>query len=276
VFTSLVLTIGLSAAASAPAQPPASAPSSPGASAPADTTPATPAASATAPQQDLAALLAEADAAYRQRDQPGALEAAQAALAKADQLSPGNYDVLWRQARLDFWRADDPALDKKEKSRLGKRAWDLAERAVKANPSRVEGWFYAAGGMGQYALGIGVFTALRQGIEGKFKDRISHAEKIDPWYDDGAIQVAWGRFYYELPWPKYDARKSERALLAALDRNPDNVRARVYLADLYRKEHHDEPARDQLEKAAAGAPGRYDEPEERRWQAVARERLAAK
>jgi tetratricopeptide (TPR) repeat protein len=272
VFCALVLTVGL-AAAPAPAQAPAAPSPSPGA--PAAPAPAAPS-EARAPGLELAALLAEADAAYRERDRPGALEAAQAALAKADRLVPGDYDVLWRQARLDFWQADDPALDKKEKSKLGKRAWELAERAVKANPAGVEGWFYAAGGMGQYALGIGVFTALRQGIEGKFKDRIGHAEKIDPGFEGGAIQTAWGRFYYELPWPKYDAKKSERALLAALDRNPDNVRARVYLADLYRKEHHDEPARDQLEKAAAVVPGRYDEPEERRWQAVARQRLAAK
>jgi hypothetical protein len=33
-------------------------------------------------------------------------------------------------------------------------------------------------------------------------------------------------------------------------------------------------AREQLEKAAAGTPGRYDEAEERRWQEVARRKLA--
>ena len=75
------------------------------------------------------------------------------------------------------------------KSQIGKLAWDLGERAIKANPDRVEGWNYAASGMGNYALGIGVFAALRQGIEGKFKDRLSHAEKIDPGFEAGAIQT---------------------------------------------------------------------------------------
>jgi hypothetical protein len=229
-----------------------------------------------APRQDLDALLAKADQAYTRRDQAGELDAVQAALDEADRLAPDDYGVLWRRSRLAFWRADDPSLDKKDKSRIGKQAWDLGERAVKANPDRVEGWNYAAAGMGSYALGIGVFAALRQGIEGKFKDRLSHAEKIDPGFGDGAIQTAWGRFYFELPWPKYDARKSERALLAALERNPDNVRAHVYLADLYRKEGKRGPEHDQLEKAVANPPGRYDEPEERRWQDVARQRLAAK
>jgi tetratricopeptide (TPR) repeat protein len=263
VFRPLALTLSLAAATAASAQA-------------ATLPPAPPSPDRTPSGTGLGALLSEADAAYRQRDRPGALDAARDALAKAEKLAPGDYDVLWRLARLDFWRADDPGLDKKEKSKVGKRAWEIADRAVQANPARVEGWFYAAGGMGEYALGIGVFAALRQGIEGKFKDRLSRAEKIDAGFESGAIQTAWGRFFYELPWPKYDARKSERALLTALDRNPDNVRARVYLADLYRKEHHDEPARDQLEKAAAAVPGRYDEPEERRWQAVARQRLASK
>jgi hypothetical protein len=229
-----------------------------------------------APQQDLGALLEKSDQAYAQRDQPGALDAVQSALDEASRLAPDDYGVLWREARLAFWRADDPSLDKKDKSRIGKQSWEFGDRAVKANPDRVEGWNYAAAGMGNYALGIGVFAALRQGIEGKFKDRLSHAEKIDPGFGWGAIQTAWGRFYYELPWPKYDAKKSERALLDALERNPDNVRARVYLADLYHKEGKRGPEHDQLEKAIANPPGRYDEPEERRWQEVARQRLAGK
>ena len=125
-----------------------------------------------------------------------------------------------------------------------------------------------------YALGIGILSALRQGIEGKFKDRLSHAEKIDANFESGAIQSAWGRFWYELPWPKHDLRKSQRALEDALKRNPDNVRAHVYLADTYERRGQHREAREQLEKAVAGTPGRYDEAEERRWQEVARRKLA--
>ncbi len=57
--------------------------------------------------------------------------------------------------------------------------------------------------------------------------------------------------------------------------NSDSVRARVYLADLDEKEDEPAQARAELEKAVASPPGRYDAPEERRWQAVARKRLAA-
>lgn len=72
---------------------------------------------------------------------------------------------------------------------------------------------------------------------------------------------------------KYDAHKPERAPRRALEKNPDNVRAHVYLADLYRKEGHPDRARAETEQALAHAPGRYDAPEERRMQAVARAAL---
>jgi tetratricopeptide (TPR) repeat protein len=223
----------------------------------------------------LPALLAEADAAYARRDEPGALEEVRARLAAAEARAPGAYEVLWRLARLAFWEADDPGLSDRAKSQLGKRAWELGDRATRADPSRVEGWNFAAAGVGLYALGIGVFRALREGIEGKFKERLSRAEAIAPDYSAGAIQTAWGRFWFKLPWPKYDAGKARRALEAALTKNPDNVRAHLYLAELWIKEGQRERARDALAKALAHPPGRYDPPEERRAQALARAALAA-
>ena len=223
---------------------------------------------------ELSSLLASADAAYAVRDQPGKLQQVEADLAAADKLAPDDYGVLWRLARLDFWRSDDPALPDEEKSRIGKRAWELGDRATAANPRRVEGWFFAAAGMGNYSLGIGVIHALAQGIEGKFKDRLSEAEKIDPGFMHGAIENAWGRFYFKLPWPKYDGARSERHLRKALQMNPHNVRARVYLAELYEKEGHPKEARKLLETAIAEQPGNYDAPEERRSQALARAALA--
>jgi tetratricopeptide (TPR) repeat protein len=224
--------------------------------------------------KDLPALLADLDATYERRDDAAQLALHRKRLAEAQKLAPKDYEVLWRAARLHFWLADDPKLPSDDKSRLGKAGWELGDRATQANPGRVEGWHFAAAGVGNYALGIGVFTALRQGIEGKFKERLSRAEKIDPKFQNGAIQTAWGRFWYELPWPKYSERRSRESLEAALRMNPDNVRARVYLAELHLKESRRDAAAAELQKAISKAPGRYDAPEERRWQEVARRLIA--
>jgi len=223
---------------------------------------------------DLPSLLADADAAYAARDEPGRLEELTAKLDEAEKLAPEDFEVLWRKARLLVWISDDPWMPKDEKSRIGKQAWDYGDRAAAAAPDRVEGHYFATVGMGNYSLGIGVLKALSKGIEGKFKERLSRAEAIDPGYQSGGIQTAWGRFYYKLPWPKYDGKKSEANLLRALERNPGNVRAQVYLADLHEKEDRPEKARAALEAAIASPAGAYDGPEERRYQKLAREMLA--
>ena len=41
--------------------------------------------------------------------------------------------------------------------------------------------------MGNYALGLGVVKALSQGMEGKFRDRLTHAQTLNPGYELGAI-----------------------------------------------------------------------------------------
>jgi tetratricopeptide (TPR) repeat protein len=246
------------------AAPTSGAPPGPGAARPAGAAPA-----------DLPAILADADAAYARRDEPGQEALLRERLEAAERAAPSSYDVLWRLARFHVWLADDPDLGGEEKSRRGKRAWEYAEKAIAANPDGAEGWFYAAAGMGNYSLGIGILKALSQGIEGKFKDRLSHAERLRPDLDSGAIPTAWGRFWFKLPWPKYDAKKSRRALEQALKMNPENVRAHVYLAELHDKEDRKDEARAEWERAAVASAGSYDPPEARRWQRVARARLAA-
>jgi tetratricopeptide (TPR) repeat protein len=222
---------------------------------------------------DVQALLAQADDAWKRRDEPGALDEIRSRLARAEQAAPDDYGVLWRLAQLYFWLSDDPSSKDEEKSRLGKKSWDYGDRATRANPSGVEGWYFAAVGMGNYSLGIGVLKALGQGIEGKFKERLARAESIDPRYFSGGIFTAWGRFYFKLPWPKYNARKSELALQKAIRLNRDNVRGRVFLAELYEKEGHPDEARRLLQEAITRKPGSYDAPEERRSQQLARDLL---
>ena len=230
---------------------------------------------ATATASDLDALLARADAAWAIRDEPGKVDELAAALDAAARQAPNSYAVLWRQARHLGWLAEEPKLADAEKSRIGKRAWELGDKASALEPTRVEGFFYAMSGVGNYSLGIGVISALAKGIEGKFKERLSRAEAIEPGFEGGAIQMSWGRLYYELPWPKHDARLSEKYLRDAVARNAGNVRANVYLGDLLLDEGRKDEARAAYQRAAtiAVVPGKGDPPEQRRWQVVAREAL---
>jgi hypothetical protein len=235
---------------------------------------AVPVAAVSAPSPELAALLAEVDAAYAIRDQPGKMDASLAAVTKAEKLAPGDYEVLWRMARHWYWLADDPSISNDEKARLGKLTWDWSDKAAQANPARVEGWFYGSAGVGMYSLGISIVKALFDGMESKYTDRLKKAQAADPAYYGHGADVSWGRYYYELPWPKYDADKSEQSLRKALRSSPKNLRAKVYLAELYAKEDHPAEAKKLLEAVIAAKPGEYDAPEERRAQGLARAALA--
>lgn len=213
--------------------------------------------------------MARIDALHKRRDDRAAL-AEERKLVDAAVAHAGNdYETLWRAARLYFWLSDDPSQSHETRSKLGKVGWDLAERAIVASPKQVGGYYWAAVNMGNYALGLGVVKALTQGMEGKFTSRLSKAAELDPKYQYGGIEVAWGRFYEKLPWPKRDRKKAEEHLRKVLTQiNPSNLRARVFLADTLAHDKRAAEAKRLLEEVAAAPVGRYDAPEERRAKAL--------
>jgi len=220
------------------------------------------------PDAPLAQILARVDALHKRRDDRAAFGEEQTLVQAALARAPQDYEVLWRAARVDFWLSDDPGQSHEERSRVGKDGWDLAERAIAASPGRVEGHYWAAVCMGNYALGLGVVKALAQGMEGKFRERLGRAEQLDRRYEQGAIDTAWGRFYDKLPWPKRDREQAELHFKRAVEVNNFNLRARVYLASSYLDADRAADAKRLLAEVAAAPGDRYDAPEERRAKAI--------
>jgi len=217
----------------------------------------------------IPALLARVDDLYRRRDDKAAWHEQQRLVQALIARAPNEYGVLWRAARFYFWASDDPGVSKEQRSRWGKDGWDLAEKAIALNPNDVAGYYYGALCMGNYALGLGVVKALSQGMEGKFRDRLTHAQALNNGYDWGGIETAWGRFFDKLPWPKRDRKRAEEHLRKAIELNPSALRARVYLASAYLDADRTMEAKHLLDEVAASPLGRYDAPEERRAQALA-------
>jgi tetratricopeptide (TPR) repeat protein len=221
---------------------------------------------ATAP---LPALLVRVDDLYKRRDDKAAWHEQQRLVQTLMARAPNDYGVLWRAARFYFWASDDPGVSREQRSRWGKDGWDIAERAIALNPNDVAGYYFGAVCMGNYALGLGVVKALSQGMEGKFRDRLTHAQALNGGYEWGGIETAWGRFFDKLPWPKRDRKKAEEHLRKAIELNPSALRARVYLASAYLDADRTIEAKHLLDEVAASPVGRYDAPEERRAQALA-------
>jgi hypothetical protein len=155
--------------------------------------------------------------------------------------APASFEANWRLASLYNWEANGTEGD--PKANLGKKAWEAGDKAILARPDDVRGHYQAGTGIGLYSEGISIITALAQGMEGKFRERLQAALRIDKDYLDGAPQVVWGRYFYKLPWPKRDVDQSIKVLEECIASHPSNLRAKLYLADSLADQGKTEDAR---------------------------------
>lgn len=231
-----------------------------------------PRAPASAPAEGPAGWREQYDSFWKIRDQAGAEKLIEQLLVQQLAVDPRSFEANWRLAALYNWEADAKEAD--EKAALGRKAWDAGDKAVAANPNDVHGQYNAAVGIGLYSEGVGIITALSQGLEGKFRDRIQAALRLDKDYLDGAPQVVWGRYFFKLPWPKRNVDEATRVLTQAVATHPHNLRAKLYLADCYADGDKVEEGK-KLVQQVIDAPEGDDPPEARRLKKKARNWIEA-
>ena len=197
-----------------------------------------------------------------------------ARIAKAELAKdPDSFDGNWRRASLLVWQADAAADGSELKAALGKLAWEAGDKAVAAKPDDVRGHYFAGTGLGLYSEGVGILTALSQGLEGKFRDRIQTALKIDKDFLDGGPQAVWGRYFFKLPWPKRNVSESIKVLSAAVEQHPGNLRAKLYLADSLAEDGKGAEAK-KIAQEILDAPLQGDVPEKKRMKDLAKKWLS--
>jgi len=209
---------------------------------------------------------------WKRRDDPAVLRQLDALTEEHLAEDPNAFETNRRHASLVAWEADGEADGSDEKAAKGKAAWEAGDKAIQASPGDVRGHYYSGVGVGLYSEGVGILTALSQGLEGKFRERMLAALRIDKDFLDGAPQVVWGRYFFKLPWPKRDLDESIRVLRIAVRSHPGNWRAKLYLADsliVNGLEGQDDEAH-LLVQQILDAPGGHDPPEEKRVKEMAR------
>lgn len=213
---------------------------------------------------DIAAMTAQIDALHAERDKRATEE--QAAVDAALAAAPENFEVVWRAARWSCWQADglDDDKSKEQKAILGKRCWEQGEKATKLDAKRVEGFHYAAEGVGHYSNAVGILKALTNGLEGTFNGFLDKALAMNPYFNNGAPLVTKGRYFWSLPWPKRDLKKSAELLNKCIEKQPKQVRCQLYLADTLLKDGDAQAAKALVEAVKSHQVGAFDAPEERR------------
>lgn len=88
----------------------------------------------------------------------------------------------------------DALFDKRAEAASIKELEDTLKKELQAVPEDY----------GVYSQAVGVLKPLKDGLEGKFNERLDTAIKINLDYERGSPLLAKGRYHYELPWPKRD------------------------------------------------------------------------
>jgi tetratricopeptide (TPR) repeat protein len=109
----------------------------------------------TAAAQDVAPLLASVDSLLAMRQ----LAPAVAVLDQAVRAAPADYEVLWRQSRVQVLQGDAEPSGSRAQDRFYREALATAERAVKTRTDAPDGYVRRAAAAGKVALFSGVLDA---------------------------------------------------------------------------------------------------------------------
>ncbi len=148
-----------------------------------------------------------------------------------------SYEAYWRVARgarsyaeeIKRENLNDPEKWKAACVEYGSIGMDYGDRAIQLNPQRVEGWLYYGLSVGNYADGVSIITAVKEGLVGKTRSSFEKAYEIDKQYMWGAPLTALGRMWNILPWPLKNNKKALKYLREAQQLVPDNPEGQVYL-----------------------------------------------
>lgn len=172
---------------------------------------------------------------------------------------PQDYNVVWRAARMTWyvgdWLEDD---ESRRLASLGKEGMDLANRALALNPEGIEAHYYMALGIATYGRGISIVKALFKGLGGDYENHLKFVLKRNELFDRGGALRAMGRYYWHLPWPKTDLKKSQAYLERARELFPEVLRTHLYLGDTLNALKRREAARKAYETVLAATPDEED------------------
>ena len=184
-----------------------------------------------AASQEAGALIAEADAHYVLRQDPGQAGLAVSKYREAAERDPVSYEARWKAAKALFF-VGRGAADDKEKLRFFSEAVAQAKEAVRLGPESVEGHFWLAANLGEYGQARGVLKSLF--LKNDIKRELDAAIRIDERFDCGASYIAMGRIYYKAPRIfGGDLRKSRDLLEKARKMCPRTTTTLLYLAETY-------------------------------------------
>lgn len=226
--------------------------------------------------QQVSELMREGDLLWQARAEEGKARASVDAYKRALAIDGDNYDACWKIARSYFFLGDALPETNEMKDRhreMGEQGMYYGKKALAIDPGGIEGHYYYALSIAEYSIGISIIKALAKGLGPEYEKHVGTVLERDRGFDSAGPLRAMGRYWYKLPWPKRDIKKSLQYLKEAAEAAPFSVRGRVYLAESYLKGGDEEAARSELITALEIQPDLTREVDAARWQKRAGELL---
>lgn len=166
---------------------------------------------------------------------------AAAGLERAIKENPLDYELAWRTARV-FVTIADGLADRDDRKRFAKEAKKYAKLAIKVNPDRPEGHYYAAASAGLVAESqLAPSRSFQEAIE---QPALMLVE-IAPHYEAGGGLRILGALYVKAPtWPVGvgDLEEGTALLERAVADYPGHPLNHLFLAEAYAKVNRREDA----------------------------------
>jgi tetratricopeptide (TPR) repeat protein len=175
--------------------------------------------------------------------------------AKASDANPASYEAAWKACHAyreycNESKEQDSSGWQDICKKYAKIGMKFGERAIALEPNKIEGHFWYGCSVGNYSDGVSVLTALREGLKDKTQASFEKSYAINKMYHDGGPIKALGRFWYVLPWPLNDKKKSLDYLREYQKLFPNDAEGQIYLAEVLIDTKNKEEAKTILQKTA--------------------------
>ena len=182
--------------------------------------------------------LSEADSLYNQGGMKNYKRSTDLYL-KALESTPDDYETQWKCARAYRQYGREAKRQRIEGwkeicAKFGKEGMKYAQRAMKQEPNKPEGFYYYGLSVGIYSDGVSILTALAEGLKNKTQNGFEKTYELDKMYDEAGPILALGRFWAVVPWPFKD-KKEALKLYREYQGTPyfaEKDEGKVYLAEL--------------------------------------------
>ena len=227
--------------------------------------------------QRASALIEGAEAVYAEdevADFKQAVELFEQFLAK----HPDHFEANWKCAKACRLYGDEARKRKvngwkKICAEYGKKGMKYGEKAMDIEPDKPHGYYFYALCVGTYSDGVGLFTALREGLKDKTQNNLEKVYNMDKFFEHGGPVIALGRFWQVVPWPYSDADKAMQYYReleqSKYFKDNRNVELRIYMAEILMDRWGSEPKKE-ARKLLQSVPEMTQDPY---WQKRAQELL---